>query len=309
MLESGFVRVYRSILKWEWYDDTNTKAVFLHLILTANYEPKKWHGITIQRGQRVCSYGVLAKELKISEKSIRTAINHLKRTGEVAHSATPNYGVFTVLNYELYQQPADQAAPDGHPDSMNNLLTDENSEKNGHTNGQTTGTVQTQSASQKFVCQESERAPEQSPDGHPTGTRAAPDGQQWKKAKESNKAKEPPIAPHGGDEDPQGESLPVQTAAGTEKSADHSTTLEDRFNRFWKAYPKKVGKGAAECSFKKFKPDTELLNSMLKALEIQRRSDQWNRDGGQYIPNPATWLNQKRWEDEPPSGRKDDFLP
>lgn len=189
MLESGFVRIYRSMLKWEWYDDANTMRVFLHLILTANYEPQKWHGITIERGQRICSYGVLAKELKLSEKSVRTAIGHLMLTGEVAHAATPNYGVFTVLNYELYQQPADQAAPDGHPDSMNNLLTDENSEKNGHTNWQTTGTVQTQSASQKFVCQESEQAPEQSPDGHPTGTRAAPDGHQWKKDKESNKAK------------------------------------------------------------------------------------------------------------------------
>ena len=85
-------------------------------------------------------------------------------------------------------------------------------------------------------------------------------------------------------------------------------TLEDRFNRFWKAYPKKVGKGAAERSFKKYKPNEVLLVAMLEALKLQRRSDQWQRDGGQYIPNPATWLNQKRWEDEAPPGRKDDFL-
>ncbi|QAT48563.1 hypothetical protein EQM14_01520 [Caproiciproducens sp. NJN-50] len=119
-----------------------------------------------------------------------------------------------------------------------------------------------------------------------------------------------PIAPTGGEkEGPQGESLPVQTATGAEKFAGRSMTLEDRFNRFWKAYPKKVGKGAAERSFKKYKPNEVLLVAMLEALKLQRRSDQWQRDGGQYIPNPATWLNQKRWEDEAHPGRKDDFLP
>jgi hypothetical protein len=74
--------------------------------------------------------------------------------------------------------------------------------------------------------------------------------------------------------------------------------IDERFNTFWKAYPKKVGKGAAEKSFKKYKPDDTLLSAMLKALEVQKRSDQWKKDSGQYIPNPATWLNQMRWEDE-----------
>ncbi len=72
----------------------------------------------------------------------------------------------------------------------------------------------------------------------------------------------------------------------------------ERFDAFWNAYPKKVGKGAAEKSFKKLKPSGELLQKMLEAIERQRQSDQWRRDNGQYIPNPATWLNQSRWDDE-----------
>ena len=71
----------------------------------------------------------------------------------------------------------------------------------------------------------------------------------------------------------------------------------ERFDAFWKAYPKKVGKGAAEKSFKKIKPSGDLLQKMLDAIEVQKQSDQWKRDNGQYIPNPATWLNQTRWED------------
>ena len=76
------------------------------------------------------------------------------------------------------------------------------------------------------------------------------------------------------------------------------TTYDSRFESFWTAYPKKVGRGAAERAFKKYKPNDALLEVMLATVEQQRQSDQWLREGGQYIPNPATWSNQKRWEDE-----------
>ena len=48
---NGFIKIYRSMLKWEWYEDVNTKAVFLHLLLTANFKDTKWQGITIKRGE------------------------------------------------------------------------------------------------------------------------------------------------------------------------------------------------------------------------------------------------------------------
>ena len=69
------------------------------------------------------------------------------------------------------------------------------------------------------------------------------------------------------------------------------------FAEFWAAFPKKVGKDAALKAFEKRKPDAELLNRMLAAIAAQAASEQWRKDGGQFIPNPATWLNQARWED------------
>lgn len=112
----------------------------------------------------------------------------------------------------------------------------------------------------------------------------------------------PPIVPpQGGGESTQNESLTVETAegAGREKPADHSKTLcEKRFVEFWKAYPKKVGKGVAEKAFKKIRPSAELFAQMLEAVSRQRNSDQWRRDNGRFVPNPATWLNQRRWEDD-----------
>lgn len=101
------------------------------------------------------------------------------------------------------------------------------------------------------------------------------------------------------------QSVTESTQSKVKESKVNNTTPispkgDGRFEKFWKAYPKKVGKVVAEKSFTKYKPDETLLSSMLKAIEIQKRSDQWKKENGQFIPNPATWLNQKRWEDETP---------
>ena len=53
MLEGGFILLHRSILRWEWYGDLNTARLFIHLLLTVNYEPQRWQGIAVERGQRV----------------------------------------------------------------------------------------------------------------------------------------------------------------------------------------------------------------------------------------------------------------
>jgi phage replication O-like protein O len=70
------------------------------------------------------------------------------------------------------------------------------------------------------------------------------------------------------------------------------------FDSFWKEYPRHVGKPVALKAFYKHNPTPELLGKMLLAIQEQKKSDQWMRDGGQFIPHPTTWLNQKRWEDE-----------
>jgi hypothetical protein len=75
---------------------------------------------------------------------------------------------------------------------------------------------------------------------------------------------------------------------------------EKRFKEFWEAYPRKTGKGAAEKAYKKINPSKELHETMIRAVRSAALSKQWKKDGGQFIPNPATWLNQKRWEDEIP---------
>lgn len=72
----------------------------------------------------------------------------------------------------------------------------------------------------------------------------------------------------------------------------------DGFDAFYAAYPRHEGKAAALKAWNKLAPDVVLQEQMGKALEVQKQSQQWRKDGGQYIPMPATWLNGKRWEDE-----------
>lgn len=70
------------------------------------------------------------------------------------------------------------------------------------------------------------------------------------------------------------------------------------FDGFWLRYPKKIGKGAAEKAWAKIRPDDALRQTILAAVGSQATSQAWIKDRGQFIPNPATWLNQRRWEDQ-----------
>lgn len=74
----------------------------------------------------------------------------------------------------------------------------------------------------------------------------------------------------------------------------------DSFLAFWALYPKRVGKGAALKAWKQIRPSSGAAAFILAAVAAQKSWPAWTKDGGRYIPNPATWLNQTRWEDEAP---------
>lgn len=75
---------------------------------------------------------------------------------------------------------------------------------------------------------------------------------------------------------------------------------DDGFEAFWTLYPNKTGKGAAVKAWAKIHPNAELRATINAAVSNQRTWDKWMKDAGQFIPHPATWLNQQRWLDEPP---------
>ena len=91
------------MLDWEWADDPGTVSLWVHLLLRANYEKGKWRGIVIKRGQLVTGRKALAKELNISERQVRTALDHLKTTNEIAITPTSKYSIITINSYDKYQ--------------------------------------------------------------------------------------------------------------------------------------------------------------------------------------------------------------
>ena len=99
----GFIKLDRSILSWLWYEDANTFRVWIHLLLTANIADHDFSGITIHRGQLATSYQNIAKALQITSKQARTAIEHLRSTGEITTVSYPRFQLINIENYNAFQ--------------------------------------------------------------------------------------------------------------------------------------------------------------------------------------------------------------
>lgn len=100
---SGFITLHRKLLDWEWYSDINTKTLFIHCLLKANWEDKNWRGIDIKRGSFVTSYDSLSKETKLTIQQIRTSIFKLSKTQEINIQTTNKYTLLSIVKYDDYQ--------------------------------------------------------------------------------------------------------------------------------------------------------------------------------------------------------------
>jgi|3_EtaG_2_1085321.scaffolds.fasta_scaffold86197_2 hypothetical protein len=216
---NGWIKLHYKFLKWEWSNDANMVALFLHLLLKANYQGRNWRGQDIKRGELITGLHSLSAETGISLQSLRTCLKRLKSTNEITIKSTNKYSVICIRNYNKYQhEPTSK---------LTSKLTN---------NQQTTN-------------------------------------KQLTTPKEYNK----------------------------ERKSINSVYTSD-FIDFWTKYPKKTGKGAAFSSWKKLSKTEK--DKISDALDWQILSEQWLKDSGQFIPNPQTYLNQKRWDDEPTKIRK-----
>lgn len=98
-----YIKLNRKVLNWEWYGNINTCRLFIHMILKANWKDGKFEGKVIPRGSFVSSLPKLADETSLTMREVRTAISHLKSTGEVTCKTYSKFTIFTVKNYCQYQ--------------------------------------------------------------------------------------------------------------------------------------------------------------------------------------------------------------
>lgn len=100
----GWIKLHRQFLEWEWYDDTNTKVLFLHILLKANHTDRRYRGSIINRGTFVTSLDILSQETGLSIRSVRTCLDRLETTGEVTSERTSKGTVIQVVSYDSYQE-------------------------------------------------------------------------------------------------------------------------------------------------------------------------------------------------------------
>ena len=112
-----------------------------------------------------------------------------------------------------------------------------------------------------------------------------------------------------GEEEGEGEGEGKEDISTASQSHPNSKKLGEEvysqeFLAFWRSYPRRVGKGAAWKAWQKANPTNGVNEEILSAVTAQSKSQAWKRNGGEFIPHPATWLNQRRWEDDPDNSGK-----
>ena len=104
MDSQGWIKLHRQITEWEWYNDGNTFRMFVHLLLTVNFEDAPVRGKTIKRGQRLTSIRNLAAELGIDEKTVQRCLHNLQATKEIKVEPSKFGSLITVRKYNDYQE-------------------------------------------------------------------------------------------------------------------------------------------------------------------------------------------------------------
>jgi len=101
---NGWIKLHRSILNWEWYDNPNVLSLFIHCLFSANYEEKKWHGQTIKKGSFITSIKHLSEDTGLSTQQVRTALSKLQTTNNITIKTTNKYSLITIIKWEKYQE-------------------------------------------------------------------------------------------------------------------------------------------------------------------------------------------------------------
>lgn len=135
----GYIKINRKILEWEWYKNINTKVLFLHCLLKANWKDGKFEGKVIPKGSFVTSIPHLSEETLLTVREVRTAIGHLKMTGELTVETTNKYSIITVNNYCLYQCTDTQ---NGSQETVNSQSSDSQVTVSRHSNDILTTTIE-----------------------------------------------------------------------------------------------------------------------------------------------------------------------
>ena len=120
---TGYIKIYRNILEWEWWSDINTYRLFTYMVLKANWKDGRFKGLDIPKGSFVSSVSKLSDETSLTVNEVRTALKHLIHTNEITSKSHGKFTVFTVNNYCLYQEDNEQLTSTNNSQEDNEQIT------------------------------------------------------------------------------------------------------------------------------------------------------------------------------------------
>jgi DNA-binding transcriptional MerR regulator len=100
---SGWIKIHRKFLDWQWFEKSEAVHLFIYLLLKANHKDSQWQGVDIKRGQFISSLGKISTDTGISLQSIRTLLNKFEKTNEIELKSTNKFTIVTICKYECYQ--------------------------------------------------------------------------------------------------------------------------------------------------------------------------------------------------------------
>ena len=100
---SGWIKIHRKFLDWEWFNKSEAVHLFLYMLIKANHKDNKWQGNDVKRGQFISSLGNISSATGITIQQIRTILKKLEKTNEIEVKSTSQFTIVTICKYECYQ--------------------------------------------------------------------------------------------------------------------------------------------------------------------------------------------------------------
>jgi len=264
----GWIKLHRCIVShWIYSEKPFTKfQAWVDILMMANHEDKKIllgnKLIEVKRGSFITSEAKLMDRWGWSKSKLRSFLKLLQNDGMIIKKTDHKKTTITVVNYSDYQdKETTKKLQKDHRETIKEPQKDTNKNEKNDKNDK----------KDIYIC---------APDGARAYTAPSPGGSVEASDEVAATLEDKPAEKSG------------------PRSPFTSKRQEQLFDEFWAQYPKKRSKGRAERAWVKIKPDEQLFKAILDGLERAKTSVEWQKDGGQYIPYPASWLNAKGWEDE-----------
>ena len=113
----GYIKIYRKILQWEWWNDPIMLKTWMYILLTATHKEIRWMGAVIPRGCFVTTQRKLAVELGVSRRTVQKNLKRLVNSGNITTKVNHDNTIIIICNYDSYQSEYEESEPQCNPQS------------------------------------------------------------------------------------------------------------------------------------------------------------------------------------------------